>query len=167
MFKHLWQRVATNLDTYRSFPRVVGETGGKNMHFVHKSADIHQVVMQTVRSAFEYNGQKCSACSRVYLPDSMWDDFQALMKDECKKLKQGSVNDPENFVTSVINKASYDKIKGYLDKIKSKELPDLEILIGGNGIHALTSNLFSIVFQMIHDRTYSSCCQASYGKNHD
>lgn len=92
VFKHLWKQIALNLDTYRSYPRIVGETGGKNMHFVHKSADAQNVVYQTVRSAFEYQGQKCSACSRLYVPDNLWPAVKAGLIEEVAKIKVGAVD---------------------------------------------------------------------------
>jgi len=92
VFKSLYKRIASNLHIYRSYPRIVGETGGKNMHFLHHSADVKQAVLQTVRSAFEYNGQKCSACSRVYVPDTLWSEFKTLLVTEMSKIKQGDVN---------------------------------------------------------------------------
>ena len=113
IFNKLWKRIATNLSMYKSFPRVVGETGGKNMHFVHKSADVNNVVLQTVRSAFEYQGkknivglcfkfdliplqsqlgQKCSACSRLYAPDNLWPQIKAGLVEKTKSIKVGPVD---------------------------------------------------------------------------
>ncbi|TPX38443.1 L-glutamate gamma-semialdehyde dehydrogenase [Synchytrium endobioticum] len=117
VFKHLWQKIASNLNIYKSYPRIVGETGGKNMHFIHKSADASSAAMQTVRSAFEYSGQKCSACSRAYVPDSMWDEFSHVLLAEIKKIKQGPIDDFSTFMGPVINKASFDKIKKYVELV--------------------------------------------------
>ncbi|KAJ3115327.1 1-pyrroline-5-carboxylate dehydrogenase [Phlyctochytrium bullatum] len=144
VFKMLWKKIAQNLDVYKSYPRIVGETGGKNMHFIHKSADAKHAALQTVRSAFEYMGQKCSACSRVYVPDNLWPEFQETLKLETQRLKIGSVDskhgrerklitlDFENFMSAVINKQSYDKISGYLKAIKDGKEPSSSILVGGN-----------------------------------
>ncbi|KAJ3196987.1 1-pyrroline-5-carboxylate dehydrogenase [Dinochytrium kinnereticum] len=131
VFKMLWKKIAANIDIYKSYPRVVGETGGKNMHFIHKSADAKHAAMQTVRSAFEYMGQKCSACSRVYVPDNLWEEFREKIVAETKKLKSGPVDDFSNFVSAVINKQSFDKIKGYLDNITDGKDPSSSILVGG------------------------------------
>lgn len=90
VFRQLYQTIANNLEKYRSFPRIVGETGGKNMHFVHKSADVTTVVYQTIRGAFEYQGQKCSACSRMYVPDSLWPEIKEKLVKETNALKMGS-----------------------------------------------------------------------------
>ncbi|KAJ3241992.1 1-pyrroline-5-carboxylate dehydrogenase [Chytriomyces hyalinus] len=131
VFKHLWQRIGNNINTYKSYPRIVGETGGKNMHFLHKSADAKHAALQTVRSAFEYNGQKCSACSRVYVPDNLWEEYKTELVAQTKQIKQGPVDDFTNFMSSVINKQSFDKIKGYLSDIASGKTPNSSILVGG------------------------------------
>jgi 1-pyrroline-5-carboxylate dehydrogenase len=129
VFKHLWKRIGQNIDNYISFPRVVGETGGKNMHFVHKSADVNHVVLSTVRSAFEYQGQKCSACSRMYVPDNLWPEIKSGLVKETEALKIGPVSDMTCFVTNVINKMSYDKIKGYIEYASKSS--EAEIIVGG------------------------------------
>lgn len=129
VFKKLWKDIAMNMDKYKGFPRIVGETGGKNMHFVHKTADVNLVVLNTVRSAFEYQGQKCSACSRLYIPDNLWPKVKEGLIHETKQLKVGIVDEPESFVTNVVNKASFDKIKSYIDFAKSSK--EAEIIVGG------------------------------------
>ncbi|XP_051804295.1 delta-1-pyrroline-5-carboxylate dehydrogenase, mitochondrial isoform X2 [Acanthochromis polyacanthus] len=91
-FKRLWKQVAQNVDTYRTFPRLAGECGGKNFHFVHSSADIQSVVMGTIRSAFEFGGQKCSACSRMYVPDSLWPQIRQKMVDVLRDVRVGDVS---------------------------------------------------------------------------
>uniref|UniRef100_A0A9R1SLU8 Multifunctional fusion protein n=2 Tax=Cyprinus carpio TaxID=7962 RepID=A0A9R1SLU8_CYPCA len=114
-FKRLWKQVAQNLDIYRNFPRVAGECGGKNFHFVHKSADVRSVVNGTIRSAFEYGGQKCSACSRMYVPDSLWPQIKQELLDVHKQIKVGD---------------SFSRIKGWLEHAKTS--PHLKIIAGGN-----------------------------------
>ncbi|KAI8620795.1 delta-1-pyrroline-5-carboxylate dehydrogenase [Chytriomyces sp. MP71] len=131
VFKHLWKKIGNNIETYKSYPRIVGETGGKNMHFLHRSADAKHAALQTVRSAFEYNGQKCSACSRVYVPDNLWEEYKTELIAQTKAIKQGPVDDFTNFMSSVINKQSFDKIKGYLTDIASGKTPNSSILVGG------------------------------------
>ena len=128
VFSTLWKEIAQNLDNYRQFPRIVGETGGKNMHFIHHSADLHSAVHQTIRAAFEYQGQKCSACSRLYIPESISQQFLALLLAETAKIKVGHVEEMQNFLSAVINQSAYDKITGYIEK--AKEL-GAKVLAGG------------------------------------
>ncbi|CAG8606087.1 2283_t:CDS:2 [Funneliformis mosseae] len=129
VFKHLWKTIGNNIDTYKSYPRIVGETGGKNFHMVHKSADVPNVVNQTIRSAFEYQGQKCSACSRAYIPDTLWDEFRQLLLQQHSKINVGSPEDFSNFMGAVIHEASFEKIKGYIDWAAKDA--DSEIIAGG------------------------------------
>jgi len=129
VFKKLWKDIANNIDIYKTYPRIVGETGGKNMHFVHKSADVTHVVQSTIRAAFEYQGQKCSACSRMYVPDSLWPKIKDGLLASASKIKVGSVMDPANFMTPVINQVSFDKIKSYIEYAKASK--DAEIISGG------------------------------------
>ncbi|XP_005986123.1 delta-1-pyrroline-5-carboxylate dehydrogenase, mitochondrial isoform X1 [Latimeria chalumnae] len=129
-FKRLWKQVSENLDRYRTFPRLIGECGGKNFHFVHKSADVDSVVNGTVRSAFEYSGQKCSACSRMYVPDTLWPSVKEKLLEEHKKIKVGNpVTDYETFFSAVIDDKSFARIKKWLERARSS--PNLTILAGG------------------------------------
>ncbi|KAK7093686.1 delta-1-pyrroline-5-carboxylate dehydrogenase, mitochondrial-like [Littorina saxatilis] len=128
-FKRLWRQVAENLDNYKVYPRIIGECGGKNMHFVHKSGDAETVINGTILSTFEYNGQKCSACSRAYIPQSMWPQVKDGLLAALKEVKTGSPLDRENLVTAVIDDKAFARIKGYLDMAKSD--PALTILAGG------------------------------------
>ncbi|XP_073344324.1 delta-1-pyrroline-5-carboxylate dehydrogenase, mitochondrial isoform X1 [Pagrus major] len=130
-FKRLWKQVAQNLDTYRNFPRLAGECGGKNFHFVHKSADVESVVKGTIRSAFEYGGQKCSACSRMYVPDSMWPRIRQELLDIHKHITVGDpVEDFSTFFSAVIDDKSFARIKKWLDHAKSSS--NLKVIAGGN-----------------------------------
>ncbi|KAF3690375.1 Delta-1-pyrroline-5-carboxylate dehydrogenase, mitochondrial [Channa argus] len=130
-FKRLWKQVAQNLDTYRTFPRLAGECGGKNFHFVHKSADVQSVVTGTIRSAFEYGGQKCSACSRMYVPDTMWPQIKQGLLDIHKNIRVGDpVEDFSTFFSAVIDDKAFARIRKWLDHAKSS--PNLKILAGGN-----------------------------------
>ncbi|EDV23959.1 uncharacterized protein TRIADDRAFT_26837, partial [Trichoplax adhaerens] len=129
-FRRLWKQVAENLETYRNFPRLIGECGGKNYHFVHSSANIDSVINGTIRSAFEYGGQKCSACSRMYVPDSKWDEIKSKLLQECKGVKVGPADEFATFVSAVIDDKAFDRIKGYIDHAKSS--PNLEIIYGGS-----------------------------------
>ncbi|KIP06164.1 hypothetical protein PHLGIDRAFT_91221 [Phlebiopsis gigantea 11061_1 CR5-6] len=131
VFKQLWKNVAANIDTYKSYPRLVGETGGKNFHLIHKSAEVKNAVMQTVRGAFEYQGQKCSALSRVYIASSLWNGgFKEQLLTEVAKLKVGPPQDFTNFIGPVIGRPAFDKITSYIQKAKDA---GGEILIGGSG----------------------------------
>ncbi|XP_026163352.1 delta-1-pyrroline-5-carboxylate dehydrogenase, mitochondrial isoform X2 [Mastacembelus armatus] len=130
-FKRLWKQVAHNLDTYRTFPRLAGECGGKNFHFVHKSADIQSVVMGTIRSAFEYGGQKCSACSRMYVPDSLWPQIKRELLEVHRNIRVGDpVEDFSTFFSAVIDDKSFARIKKWLDHVRSS--PNLKVVAGGN-----------------------------------
>ncbi|XP_072521978.1 delta-1-pyrroline-5-carboxylate dehydrogenase, mitochondrial [Salminus brasiliensis] len=130
-FKRLWKQVAQNLDIYKNFPRVAGECGGKNFHFVHKSADAHSVVTGTIRSAFEYGGQKCSACSRMYIPDSLWPQIKQELLAIHKQIKLGDpVEDFGTFFSAVIDDKSFSRIKGWLQHAKTS--PNLTVIAGGN-----------------------------------
>jgi 1-pyrroline-5-carboxylate dehydrogenase len=131
VFKSLWKDIAKNLDTYRGYPRIVGETGGKNFHLVHKSADVRNAVIQTVRGAFEYQGQKCSALSRLYVSSSVWNGgFKDQLLAEIAKIRVGAPQDFGNFMGPVIGRPAFDKITGYIKKAKDA---GGEILIGGTG----------------------------------
>jgi len=126
------QKTSNNLAAgrYRGYPRIVGETGGKDFHFVHSSADPEQAAFQTIRGAFEYQGQKCSACSRMYVPESLWPKIKEIMLSAIKEMKIGQSDDFSVFFSAVIDKASLENIKSYLEYTKAH--PDqAEILIGG------------------------------------
>jgi len=130
-FNHLWKQIGNNLETYKTYPRVVGETGGKNFHIIHPSADLDHVAFSTVRGAFEYQGQKCSATSRLYAPKSMWEGggLKDLMVNITKGLKQGQSDDFKSFMSAVINRDAFDKHVRYLDTLHSSK--DVTILAGG------------------------------------
>ncbi|RYZ53205.1 MAG: aldehyde dehydrogenase family protein, partial [Proteobacteria bacterium] len=128
-FNHLWKEVAKNIETYKNYPRIVGETGGKDFIFVHPSADPQEVVTGMVRGAFEFQGQKCSAASRAFVPKSLWSDVQERLVSTVKELKIGDIEDFTNFLGAVIDQRSFDKIKGYIDS--AKNTPDASILVGG------------------------------------
>ena len=118
VFNSMWQRVGQNLGKYRGYPRLVGETGGKDFIVVHPSADPQEVAVAAVRGAFEYQGQKCSAASRIYVPKSRWNDIRDRMVAMMKEIKVGDVRDFRNFMGAVIDKKSFDKISGYIDDAK-------------------------------------------------
>ncbi|XP_004377333.1 delta-1-pyrroline-5-carboxylate dehydrogenase, mitochondrial [Trichechus manatus latirostris] len=128
--RHLWKQVAQNLDRFRTFPRLAGECGGKNFHFVHCSADVDSVVSGTLRSAFEYGGQKCSACSRLYVPSSLWPRIKGRLLEEHSRIKVGDpAADFGTFFSAVIDAKSFGRIKKWLEHARSS--PSLTILAGG------------------------------------
>nr|CAI9703076.1 unnamed protein product [Rangifer tarandus platyrhynchus] len=129
-FKHLWKQVAQNLDRFRTFPRLAGECGGKNFHFVHCSADVDSVVSGTLRSAFEYGGQKCSACSRLYVPRSLWPQIKGQLLEGLRGIKVGNpAEDFGTFFSAVIDAKSFGRIRKWLEHARSS--PSLTILAGG------------------------------------
>jgi len=129
VFQNMWKTVGDNIRTYRSYPRIVGETGGKDFIVAHESADVEAVVAAIIRGAFEYQGQKCSAVSRVYIPQSMYPKLKERLLEEVRSVKVGDVEDFSNFMNAVIDKSSFDKIKGYIDY--AKESSEATILSGG------------------------------------
>lgn len=130
VFQDLWKTIGNNIHTYKTYPRIVGETGGKDFIMAHKSADAKQVATAIARGAFEFQGQKCSACSRCYIPKSLWADVKKYLVEDVKSFKMGSPEDMGNFVTAVIHEGSFDKLASYIDK--AKEDKDAEIIVGGN-----------------------------------
>ena len=130
VFQNIWKEIGNNIHKYRSYPRIVGETGGKNFVLVHESANAKQVATALTRGAFEYQGQKCSAASRAYIPDNMWNDVLEEIKCDMETIKMGPVEDFSNFVNAVIDEASFDKLSGFIDR--AKEDKEAKILFGGN-----------------------------------
>ena len=128
-FQDMWRTVGQNIGKYRTYPRIVGETGGKDFIVVHESADVDAVVAAIVRGAFEYQGQKCSAASRVYIPRALSQQIRERTVEEVNSIKTGDVEDFSNFVNAVIDKSSFDKIKGFIDH--ARNAPDAQILAGG------------------------------------
>lgn len=129
VFQHLWQRIGAGISGYRSYPRVVGETGGKDFIVAHPTADAEAVTTAILRGAFEYQGQKCSAASRVYLPEGMWGDIRDTLIRETEGIAMGDPADFSNFMGAVIHEGSFEKISGYIDRASAS--PDAEIIAGG------------------------------------
>ncbi len=130
VFKHLWKTIGKNIDEYDTYPRVVGETGGKDFIVAHKSADAKSVATAITRGAFEFQGQKCSAASRAYIPSNLWEDVKKYVQEDLKSVKMGGTEDFSNFFNAVIDEKAFDKIAGYIDKAKNNSLN--EIIAGGN-----------------------------------
>ncbi|MHC5062882.1 MAG: L-glutamate gamma-semialdehyde dehydrogenase [Planctomycetota bacterium] len=129
VFQGMWKQIGENIDRYKSYPRIVGETGGKDFIFAHSSAHVSALVTAMVRGAFEYQGQKCSAASRAYIPASIWPEVRDQFLDTVKTIKMGSPEDFSNFMNAVIDRNAFDTIKGYIEHAKG--CSDSEILIGG------------------------------------
>jgi 1-pyrroline-5-carboxylate dehydrogenase len=130
VFRHLWKTIGDNLSTYKTYPRIVGETGGKDFIVAHSSANRAAVSTGLLRGSFEYQGQKCSAASRAYISDDIWPDVKEKLVADLATLKMGSPEDFGNFINAVIDKRSFDKIKSYIDWAKGED--DCEIISGGN-----------------------------------
>ncbi len=130
VFRHLWKEIGANIENYRSYPRIVGETGGKDFIMVHASSDASKVATAMTRGAFEFQGQKCSAASRAYIPSNLWSDVKKILIEQVSSLKMGSPEDTSNFINAVIDERAFDKIAGYIDYIKEQN--DAEIIVGGN-----------------------------------
>jgi 1-pyrroline-5-carboxylate dehydrogenase len=130
VFQHIWKTIGSNIAAYRSYPRIVGETGGKDFIFAHASAEVPKLATACVRGAFEFQGQKCSAASRAYIPQSLWPEVRSLLDDQMGRIKMGPVTDFSNFVNAVIDQKAFDTIRSYIDHARAAE--DAEIIIGGN-----------------------------------
>ncbi|MBN1131610.1 MAG: L-glutamate gamma-semialdehyde dehydrogenase [Bacteroidales bacterium] len=129
VFQNIWKTIGNNIQNYKSYPRIVGETGGKDYIFAHPTASVDPLVVALVRGAFEYQGQKCSAVSRAYIPMSMWPVVREKLKDMIGSIKMGSPEDFTNFFNAVIDEASFDKLAGYIERAKKDA--DTEVIIGG------------------------------------
>jgi 1-pyrroline-5-carboxylate dehydrogenase len=118
-FRTLWRQISDNLERYRSYPRIVGETGGKDFLFAHESADVEALVVAALRGAFEYQGQKCSAASRMYVPDTIWPDVRDRLVAEMKKIRMGDPMDFSNFLCALIDERAFEKVSGYVEKARA------------------------------------------------
>jgi len=130
VFQNMWQTVGNNIHRYGSYPRIVGETGGKDFIFAHPTADLEPLVTAAVRGAFEYQGQKCSAASRMYVPQSLWKKFQKRLKEEVATITMGDPEDFRNFMGAVIDRNAFDTISGYIKQAK-KARGEARIIAGG------------------------------------
>ena len=129
IFKDLWKQIGNNIHNYKTYPRIVGETGGKDFIIAHPSANPKQVATGMLRGAFEFQGQKCSAASRAYIPQSLWSEIKSFLIKEMKTFKIGSPVDFSNFITAVIHEGSFDKLVGFIDQAKKDS--DANIIAGG------------------------------------
>jgi len=130
IFKELWKKIGNKIHNYKTYPKIVGETGGKDFIVAHKSAIAKQVSTAIIRGAFEFQGQKCSAASRAYIPSNLWNDVKTQLIEDVNSIKMGSPEDMSNYVTAVIHEGSFDKLATFIDKAKADN--DAEIITGGN-----------------------------------
>ena len=130
VFRNLWKTIANNIENYKSYPRIVGETGGKDFIMVHASANAQEVATAMTRGAFEFQGQKCSAASRAYIPSNLWGDVKHILVEQLSSVKMGAPSETSNFVNAVISERSFDKIASYIEY--AKQANDAEIIAGGN-----------------------------------
>lgn len=129
-FQYLWKTISNKIEKYNSYPRIVGETGGKDFIFAHEEADVDALVVAALRAAYEYQGQKCSAASRMYIPESLWAEFKEKFLGEVKQIKMGEAEDFSNFMTAVIDQNAFNSITEYIDF--ARDADDAEILTGGD-----------------------------------
>lgn len=160
VFTKVWQSISDNIANYKNFPKIVGETGGKDFVMVHKSADAKAVATALVRGAFEYQGQKCSAASRAYIPDNLWEEVKTFMLADLKIIKMGPVEDFSNFMGAVIDEASFDKLATYIDNAKKDK--GVELVFGGG--YDKTDGWFiqPTVFK-VDDPKYVTMCEELFG----
>ena len=160
VFQHIWKTIGENIYKYRSYPRIVGETGGKDFIMVHKSSDAQEVATAISRGAFEYQGQKCSAASRAYIPSNLYDDVIKYVKEDLASMKMGGTEDFTNFINAVIDEKSFDKIASYIDNAKTD--PDVEVVAGGN--HDKSKGYFvEPTILKANDPKYTTMCEEIFG----
>jgi 1-pyrroline-5-carboxylate dehydrogenase len=160
VFQTLWQVIGKNIAKYRSYPRIVGETGGKDFVIAHPSADAAEVGTALIRGAFEYQGQKCSAASRAYIPESMWPALKQMLVKQVGELKMGSPEDFTNFVNAVIDERAFDKISGYIAQAKKDE--GVEVLTGG-GYDKSKGYFIQPTILVAKDAKYRTMCEEIFG----
>jgi 1-pyrroline-5-carboxylate dehydrogenase len=159
-FNQMWKKVGENIGKYRGYPRIVGETGGKDFVFAHPSSEVTSLAVALVRGAFEYQGQKCSAASRAYVPKSLWPQLKERLVAEVSELKMGDVRDFSNFMSAVIDQASFNNIKGYLDE--AKKAPGVKILTGGKCDDS-EGYFVSPTILEVEDPNYRTMCEEIFG----
>jgi 1-pyrroline-5-carboxylate dehydrogenase len=158
VFNSMWERVGQNLPRYRSYPRIVGETGGKDFVVVHPSADSVEVAVGLVRGAYEYQGQKCSAASRAYIPRSLWNDIRDRMVAMMQEIRVGDVRDFRNFMGAVIDQRAFDKICGYIEDAKANAT-----VIAGGGCDGTVGWFVEPTLIETKDPSYRLMCEEIFG----
>lgn len=160
VFQNIWKTIGGNIHKYKSYPRIVGETGGKDFVIAHKSADAKAVAVGLVRGAFEYQGQKCSAASRAYIPSNIWEDVKKYMLADLADIKMGPTEDFSNFVNAVIDEKAFDKISGYISGAKND--PNVEIIAGG-GFDKSVGYFIEPTVILAKDPKYKTMCEEIFG----
>lgn len=160
VFQNLWKQIGENIHKYKTYPRIVGETGGKDFIVAHKTALPKAVSTAMVRGAFEFQGQKCSAASRAYIPSNMWDEVKGYVIEDLKSMKMGSPEDFSNFITAVIHEGSFNKIANYIDNAKND--PNAEIIAGGNYDKSKGYFVEPTVI-LVKDPKYVTMCEEIFG----
>ncbi len=160
VFQHLWKTIGANIANYKTYPRIVGETGGKDFIIAHNSADAKQVATAITRGSFEFQGQKCSASSRAYVPSNLWPDVKKYIQADLADFKMGDVEDFGNFVNAVIDKKSFDKISKYIDDAKAS--PVVELVAGGGHDDSKGYFIEPTVLEA-KDPMYTTMCEEIFG----
>ncbi len=158
VFNAMWGTIGKNMGSYRSYPRIVGETGGKDFMLAHPSADVQAFAVGAVRAAYEYQGQKCSACSRIYVPRSIWPEVRDRMVAMIKDIRMGDVNDFRNFMGAVIDRRAFDRIEGYLADART----NAKVLAGG-GTNAAMGYFVEPTLIQTEDPNYRLMCEEIFG----
>lgn len=160
VFQNIWKTIGDNIHRYKTYPRIVGETGGKDFILVHGSADVQASATAILRGAFEYQGQKCSAASRVYIAASVWTEIKELLKRDLATLKMGPTEDFSNFINAVIDEKAFDKLSGYIDKAKND--PNIELIAGGT-YDKSTGYFIEPTVLLSKDPYYITMCEELFG----
>jgi 1-pyrroline-5-carboxylate dehydrogenase len=160
VFQQLWKTIGNNIEKYRSYPRIVGETGGKDFIIAHKSANAKEVATAISRGAFEFQGQKCSAASRAYIPCSIWGDVKEYVLDDLKSFKMGSPENFDNFINAVIDEKAFDKIARYIDNAKRAD--SAEVIAGGK-YDKSTGYFIEPTVILANDPKYTTMCEEIFG----
>ena len=160
VFQHIWTTIGANIHLYKSYPRIVGETGGKDFIVAHKSADPKALAVGLVRGAFEYQGQKCSAASRAYIPQNLWEETSGYVKTFLKEIKMGVTEDFSNFVNAVIDEKAFDKIANYIEETKHSE--NAEVFAGGN-CDKSKGYFIEPTIILTQDPYYKTMCEEIFG----
>lgn len=160
VFQNIWQAIGNNIHKYKSYPKIVGETGGKDFILAHKSADAKSLAVAIARGAFEYQGQKCSACSRAYIPSNLWDEVKKYLVTDLKSMKMGPTEDFTNFINAVIDEKSFDKLVKYIDAAKKDK--NVEIVAGGK-YNKSKGYFIEPTILKVKDPKYVTMCEELFG----
>lgn len=160
VFQQLWKTIGENIHVYKNYPRIVGETGGKDFILAHPDCDIKALSVALIRGAFEFQGQKCSAASRAYIPQSIWEDLKSFLAGSLNQIKMGSVEDFQNFINAVINEKAFDRIVSYIEMVKNNN--DAEILFGG-GYDKSKGYFVEPTVVLASDPKFTTMCEEIFG----